>query len=125
MLIIIINIKIYKNIFISYNIIMYEAIIITTFFSIWSVERLYYFFYNNNNSEPVLNLNTPIMPYSINNSTSQTSALSHINPMSRPLSNSTEAYYYTAPVYNMEHNNSTSNSTSNTPRNSINNSNIL
>lgn len=104
---------------------MYEAIIITTFFSIWSVERLYYFFYNNNNSEPVLNLNTPIIPYSINNSTSQTSALSHINPMSRPLSNNTEAYYYTAPVYNMEHNNSTSNSTTDTSRNSINNSNIL
>ena len=92
---------------------MYEAIIITTFFSIWSIERLYYFFYNNNNSEPVLNLNTPIMPYSIHNSTSQTSALSNINSMSRPLSNSEEAHYYTAPVYNMEYNNSTDISTNN------------
>ena len=89
---------------------MYEAIIITTFFSIWSVERLYYIFYNNNNSEPVLNLNTPIIPYSINNSTSQTSALSNISPMSRPLSNNTGAYYYTAPVYESGQNNSTNNS---------------
>ena len=91
---------------------MYEAIIVTTFFSLWSIERFYFYFYNQNKPEAILNLNTPINSYSVNNSNSPNNATHDINSLSAPLSNSNNAYYYTAPVYDINNKNKNKNNNS-------------
>ena len=75
---------------------MFEAIIITTFISIWTIERIY-FYYNNKNNEPILNLNTGVISSPIN-------SLNTVNSLNTSLANRENAYYYTAPVYNSPNN---------------------
>ena len=77
---------------------MFETIIITTFISVWTIERLYFYYYNKT-SEPILNLNTGLISSPINN-------LSTVNASNVPLANRENAYYYTAPVYNLPNNES-------------------
>lgn len=84
---------------------MYEAIIISTFFVSWSVERIYYYcFHDDTRDNALLNLNTPIKTkhYSMNSS----------------LDNHNEAIYYSINTLNSpnRHNNLNRN---NNPTNSV------
>ena len=102
---------------------MYEAIIISTFFVSWSVERIYYYcFHDDTRDKALLNLNTPIETkhYSMNSS----------------LDNPNEARYYSINTLNSpnRHNNSNTNNNptnsvidnnNNTNNNSINNQTLL
>ena len=94
---------------------MYEAIIISTFFVSWSVERIYYYcFHDDKRDKASLNLNTPIETkhYSMNSS----------------LDNPNEAKYYSINTLNNPNNNSTNsviNNNNNTNNNSINNQTLL
>ena len=98
---------------------MFEAIVITTFISIWTIERIY-FYCNNKNNEPLLNLNTGVISSPIN-------SLNTVNSLNVPLANRENAYYYTAPVYNLGNNketnddNKTENNTENNQNNNENN----
>ena len=90
---------------------MYEAIIISTFFVSWSVERIYYYcFHDDTRDKALLNLNTPIETkhYSMNSS----------------LDNPNEARYYSINTLNSpnRHNNLNRNNNSNrnnNPTNSV------
>lgn len=96
---------------------MYEAIIISTFFVSWSVERIYYYcFHNDKGDNALLNLNTPIETkhYSMNSS----------------LENHNEATYYSInTLNNPNRNNNPTNSVidnnNNTNNNNINNQTLL
>ena len=77
---------------------MFETIAITTFISVWTIERIYFYYYNKTNDDAILNLNTSVIPTPINNN------LNTDNSLNVPLANSENAYYYTAPVYNLPNN---------------------
>ena len=99
---------------------MFETIVITTFISVWTIERIYFYYYNKTNDDAILNLNTGVIPTHINNS-------NKVNSLNVPLANSENAYYYTAPVYNLpnneninEHNNENINQNNEKQNNTIN-----
>ena len=77
---------------------MFETIAITTFISVWTIERINFYYYNKTNDDAILNLNTSVIPTPINNN------LNTNNSLNVPLANSENAYYYTAPVYNLPNN---------------------
>ena len=77
---------------------MFETIAITTFLSVWTIERIYFYYYTKTNDDAILNLNTSVIPTPINNN------LNTDNSLNVPLANSENAYYYTAPVYNLPNN---------------------
>ena len=77
---------------------MFETIAITTFISVWTIERIYFYYYTKTNDDAILNLNTSVIPTPINNN------LNTENSLNVPLANSENAYYYTAPVYNLPNN---------------------
>lgn len=88
---------------------MFEVIVITTFISVWTIERIYFYYYTNNKNEAILNLNTGVL--------SNNNNLNTVNSLNIPLANSENAYYYSSPVYNSPTNNEHNNTHNNTHNN--------
>jgi len=101
---------------------MFETIAITTFISVWTIERIYFYYYTKTNDDAILNLNTCAIHTPINNNN-----LNTINSLNLPLANSENAYYYTAPVYNLPNNknNNENNNKNNNENNNKNNNNTI